>query len=165
MDHAYGFVDGEKIYRSAWNEYPERLIGSVKDDDVETSLQYFEARFHDLEQKILQLEERIAADENKGSFMVKLLHDKKTLPEHDGLGNYATIDAKLDSLISQIQEIIDENRKKNLATKTTMLEEAKAAAQKVSWYEATDELRELKERWIRTGSACLLYTSPSPRDS
>lgn len=153
LDHAYGFVDGEKIYRSAWNEYPERLIGSVKDDDVETSLQYFEARFHDLEQKILQLEERIAADENKGSFMVKLLHDKKTLPEHDGLGNYATIDAKLDSLISQIQEIIDENRKKNLATKTTMLEEAKAAAQKVSWYEATDELRELKERWIRTGSA------------
>ena len=97
----------EKIFRKPWNGFPEREIGVVRDGDLQKSIQYFEDRFSQLENKIQDIETRISEDSNKGSFINNLIHIQRKLPEHDGLGDYQKINQKLQKLIDEIHEVID----------------------------------------------------------
>lgn len=149
----YGTIRGNKVILKAWGPYTDRTIGEVKDDNPESSFQYFEERFYELETKVVELEKIIEESVNKGSFLMKLLHLKELIPTHDGLGDYQSLLDRLTTQEAILHDIISKNRERNSEIKKTLIEEVKIAADKFNWKEATEEIHDIKTRWIKTGNA------------
>lgn len=139
------------MYRKAQEGFPEKEIGEVKDTE-EAALDYYEQRFRHLEEKVSQLEQDVHATTNKGSFLMKLLHMKETLPIYDGLGDFVSLQERLEKLEEHIQEVIEQNRRRNLEIKTALLEEGAQLQQVTNWKEASEFAKDLKMRWLKTGS-------------
>lgn len=131
--------------------FPEKEIGEVKDTE-QAAIAYYEQRFQHLEEKINQLEQDVQNSANKGSYLMKLLHMKETLVDYDGLGDFKALEKRLEALEEQIQEVINQNRKRNLEIKTALLAEGEQLQQVSNWKEATEFAKDLKMRWIKTGS-------------
>ncbi|MEM6643085.1 MAG: DUF349 domain-containing protein, partial [Bacteroidota bacterium] len=148
----FGYVQAGKIFRREWGEYPEREIGEVRDDDIEKSTAFFVEKFADLSQSIDQITETIDQAENQGSYLMKLIHLKEHLPEHDGLGDYSQLLSTLLHYEKLIRSKIDENRARNSAIKDALIDEADELEEIVSWKEATEKAHDLKARWIKTGN-------------
>jgi hypothetical protein len=55
-------------------------------------------------------------------------------------------------LEKMLEDYIKQNRKRNLDVKSTLIEEAKSYAANPDWREATEQLKELRQRWIRVGA-------------
>ena len=123
-EHPYGYVQDGKVYRKAYGEHPALEIGEVK-DTPEAAFAYYEQRYQQLQEKINQLEQDIHEKTNKGSYLMKLLHLKETLPQYEGLGDFIALYERLEQLEEYIREIINQNRERNLEIKTALLEEAK----------------------------------------
>lgn len=148
----FGRIQGVKIIRMAWGDCAEREIGEIKDGDLLGSTAYFEQRFEDLEQKIAALEKTIDESDNKGSYLMKLLHLKDLLPTHDGLGDYQSLQDRLEQKEEVLKELILQNREKNTLIKQGLIEEAQASSEKINWREATEDMLDIKTRWIKTGN-------------
>ena len=69
----YGYIKEGNVYLSAYMEFPDRLIGVVKDSE-EASIDYFVDRFEKVEQKIANVAKSIEESANKGSYLMKLIH-------------------------------------------------------------------------------------------
>lgn len=149
----FGKINEDKIILNRWGNQPEREIGRVRDGDEDASTHYFVQKFEELEKKISDLEQEIEQSQNKGSFLMKLLHLKDQLATHDGLGDYAALLDRLERHESLLKDIIEKNRQRNTEIKAGLLEEIKAAAEKINWKEATEEIHDIKNRWIKTGNA------------
>lgn len=149
----FGKIKEGKIILNAWGDLPDRQIGEIKDEDVNASTNYFVQRFEELEKKISNLEKEIEESQNKGSFLMKLIHLKEQLDTHDGLGDYQDLLERLERQESLLKDFIEKNREKNSEIKKALLAEVKAAADKINWKEATVEIHDIKERWIKTGNA------------
>ncbi len=150
-ENQYGEIRDGKVYRKAQEGFPEKEIGEVKDTE-ETAIAYYEQRYQNLLEKVSRLEEDVHGTANKGSYLMKLLHLKETLSEFDGLGDLVAIRIRLEALELHIQEVITQNRKRNLEIKTALLEEGEQLQQVSNWKEATQFAKDLKMRWIKTGS-------------
>lgn len=149
----FGFVKAGKIYLSSWGNLKDREIGEVREDDIEKSVQFFNDRFNELELKVNELIQKIDSTENKGSFLMKLIHLKDLLPSHDGLGDYPSLEEKLLKNESLIRDIINKNRLRNAEIKRGLILEAKEVPNIINWKEATENVNDLKARWIKTGTA------------
>lgn len=147
----YGFIKGGKIYRNAFLEYPEREIGEVRESE-ESTIKYFEDRFAMAEKKVENLEQAVEASDNKGSYLMKLVHMREQLANFDALGDYPVLYEKLDAIEVMLREIIAKNRVKNLEIKRALIAEAEAFEDSTDWKEATEQLKEIKNKWIRTGA-------------
>jgi hypothetical protein len=152
----YGFIKGGKIYRNAFLEYPEREIGEVRESEAST-IKYFEDRFTMAEKKVNNLEQAVEESDNKGSYLMKLVHMREQLANFDALGDYVVLYEKLDQIESMLREIIANNRVKNLEIKKALIEEAEAYEDSTDWKEATEQLKEIKNKWIRTGAVSAEY--------
>ncbi|MEP1095723.1 MAG: DUF349 domain-containing protein [Cyclobacteriaceae bacterium] len=152
-DVPFGYEKDGKLYLSGWLEYPDREIGEVRDEDVVKSAQFFVERFSDLQKKIEEVIEKIETTENKGSFLMKLLHLKEQLPKHDGLGDYQFLYDQLSKYESLVNDIVKKNRERNTEIKSSLIEEVKAAVEVINWKEATEIVNDLKAKWIKTGNA------------
>ena len=134
----FGFVKDGKIYRTGWAEHPDREIGEVRDDDVEKSTVFFQERFKDLSSKVAEVTEKIDNTTNKGSFLMKLVHLKGQLPEHDGLGDYSALLENINKYETLVKDIIQKNRERNTEIKTALIEEAKELDEIINWKESTE---------------------------
>lgn len=152
-DVPFGFIKGADLFLSAWGDNKDRKIGEVKDDGPEAAAKYFEQKFQELSDKIDELSETIENSDNKGSYLMKLLHLKELLPKHDGLGDYPDLLGKLEKNESLISEIIQSNRLRNVEIKTALLAELNEALGIINWKEATEIIQDIKARWIKTGNA------------
>ena len=149
----FGFIKDGKVFQSGWGENPDREIGEVRDEDTEKSAHFFQERFSDLEKKIKEVTEKIDATENKGSFLMKLVHLREHLPQHDGLGDYQALHDQISKYESLVRDIIQKNRVRNSEIKGALIEEAKQIVEIINWKEATEKVNDIKSRWIKTGSA------------
>lgn len=149
--HEYGYVREGKIYLNAFLDFPERQIGLVKESE-EDSIKYFEKRFEIAVKKVETLAQLIEEAQNKGSYLMKLIHMRKYLANFDGLGNYVVLFEKLDELEEKLRGLISQNRERNLQVKTAFLEEAESLLYADDLVKATDQIKDLKERWIKTGA-------------
>jgi len=149
----FGYCDQDAIIQCGWGHYPDREIGKVKENDVEASILYFEERFNDKKLKVSELIQKVSQTTNKGSFLIKFIHLRDTLHQHDGIGNYLELYNQIASTISLIEEIIEGNRKKNTEIKQALIGEIKEVVELVNWKEATEKVLAIKEKWIKTGSA------------
>lgn len=148
--HSFGYIKDGKVFLKGFLGRPDRVIGEVKEDEASTLL-YFEARFGQLQEKVAKLKEAIQENQNKGSFLMKLIHLREALFVSDALGDFVPLIAILDEQEAYLSEIIQGNRGKNLEVKLGLIEEAKALQQDTDWKETTEKFKELKLRWIKTG--------------
>jgi class 3 adenylate cyclase len=142
MQHAFGYIQDGKVFLKGFLGRPDRVIGEVKGDEESTIL-YFETRFTQLEEKVARLKAAIEENQNKGSFLMKLIHLKESLYESDALGDFASLIAELEVQESFLSEIIQENRSKNLALKRELIIEATALQDSTDWKETTEKFKEL----------------------
>jgi hypothetical protein len=147
----FGRIDKESIVLLPWGSQPEKIIGKVKEANPIASIKYFEDKFSELTDKVEQLKARIASTDNQGSFYMQLVHIKESLPSHDGLGDYKQLDELLEVEIKRLAEIISTNREKNTVIKEALITELAEAAELVSWNEATDKIKDIRLRWLKTG--------------
>lgn len=147
----YGFIKEGKVFRKAFLEFEERQVGEVKDDEQQ-SLNYFTERFTLAKGQVEEVERKINETENKGSYLMKVLHLKETLHEFDALGDFEQLYQTLDILEEQLTGFIRLNRAKNLQIKTALLAEMEEATKSSEWKSATEQVKEIQRKWIRTGA-------------
>ena len=150
MKHSFGYIKDGKVFLKGFLGGEDREIGEVKGDE-DSTLRYFEARFALLQEKVAQLKAAIQENQNKGSFLMKLIHLKESLYESDALGDFASLIAELEEQEAFLVEIIQENRSKNLEIKQGLIQEAITLQKNTDWKETTEKFKELKLRWIKTG--------------
>jgi hypothetical protein len=150
MDHPYGYIKENKVFLKGFLGQMDRQIGEVKENEAST-LSYFEARFEQLTEKVEKLKSDIQENENKGSFLMKLIHLRESLNQADALGDFVPLIEELNTREAFLNEIIQGNREKNLAIKRGLILEAEEIKEETDWKETTEAFKELKLRWIKTG--------------
>jgi hypothetical protein len=150
MDHPYGYIKDNKVFLKGFLNHPDRVIGEVKENEAST-IKYFEDRFNTITEKINLLRKNIEENQNKGSFLMKLIHLRNSLFEFDALGDFVPLIEELNQLENYLQEIIRVNREKNLDIKNGLIDEAVALQNSTDWKETSEKYKELKLRWIKTG--------------
>ncbi|UJP65314.1 DUF349 domain-containing protein [Mongoliitalea daihaiensis] len=150
MEHPYGYIKDNKVYLKGFLNQPDRVIGEVKEDEGST-LKYFEDRFVTLLEKINQLKKDIEENQNKGSFLMKLLHLKDSLYQYDALGDFVPLIEDLEKVQNFLEDIIQKNREKNLEIKKGLILEAQALQHDTDWKNTSEAFKNLKMRWIKTG--------------
>lgn len=148
---AFGVIKEGKVFRNAFLEFPEKEIGEVKESEGET-LSYFQERFDLLVQDVAKVEEKINAAINKGSYLMKVLHLKNTLPEADALGDFEALYKKICAYEEQLAGLIAQNRAKNLEIKTALLADLAEATKSSEWKSATEAVKLLQVNWTKTGA-------------
>jgi chemotaxis protein histidine kinase CheA len=83
---------------------------------------------------------------------MKVINLKDSLVSYDGIGDFEALKERLEMLEKMLEDYISQNRKRNLEVKTTLIEEAKSYAANPDWRDATEQLKELRQRWIRVGA-------------
>ncbi len=152
----FGYFKDGKLYLKGFLNYPDRAIGEVRTDEA-TTMQYYIRRFDIALRKVGELEKSVEEAENKGSYLMKLLHLREYLQKFDGLGDYIPLFDKLDELEKGLREMIAVNRDKNLEIKRALLVEGKEAISMPNFREATEKFNEIKENWIKTGNVLPEY--------
>lgn len=147
----YGYVSNGKVFLKAYLSFPDREIGEIKESE-EASLNYFVNRFGLVEKKVDGLVDAINTSENKGSYMMKLLHMKTYLAEFDGLGDFEPLHKKLDEAEGYLNGLIELNREKNLNTKKELIADLDSIKDSLEWKEASIRVKEIRDRWIKTGA-------------
>lgn len=150
MDHPYGYIKDKKVYLKGFLGHNDREIGEVREDEVST-IRYFEARFDLVKAKVEKLKFDILENQNKGSFLMKLIHLRESLFQSDALGDFIPLITELDKQEIFLNEIIHSNRFKNLEIKKAMIQEAESMKDDTDWKNTTEFYKELKIRWIKTG--------------
>jgi len=148
----YGYISDGKVYLKGYLQFPDREIGVVRESD-EKSLQYFVDRFTVISRKIDEVKTAVETAENKGSFLMKLIHMRTYLETYNGLGDFTELYHRIDQLQAHINEYIAGNREKNDAIKKALVLEAETLKSSMDWKETALKLKELKMKWIKTGSA------------
>ena len=146
----YGFIQDQQVWLKPFMNYPARQVGEVKESE-DDSLVYFAKRFEMFSEKVHNLLQRIDTSENKGSFLMKVLHMKEQVGNYDALGDFEQIYHTLGKAEEEINETIKQNREKNLNIKIGLIQEAETHSDSIEWKEATDKLKELRATWIKTG--------------
>ncbi|WP_026998487.1 DUF349 domain-containing protein [Eisenibacter elegans] len=151
-DHQFGYIKDDKVFLKGFLTFEDRQIGVVK-ETAAAALAYFEKRFELAKQKVEELEKLIYSAQNKGSYLMKLVHMRKYLSEFDGLGDFPALFAKLDVLEVELRDLIANNRLKNLDIKKALLEELKEVIKDLESRESIEQVKEIKMKWIKTGAA------------
>ncbi len=151
IDNNYGYIKEGKVFRKAFLHFPDREIGEVKESE-EQAMKYFEDRFEQASAEVEKVKAKINGTENKGSYLMKVLHLKETLSDFDAIGDFESLYKILNELHDQLQAIIDANRKKNLEIKTALLEQLAPIAKSSDWKASSLAIKELKSKWIKTGA-------------
>ncbi|MBN7811711.1 DUF349 domain-containing protein [Algoriphagus sp. H41] len=150
MEHPYGYIKDNKVYLKGFLGKEDREIGEVKEDEAST-ISYFEARFEQIKDKVAKLKSDIEENQNKGSFLMKLIHLRDSLYESDALGDFIPLIETLNEQEAFLNEIIQVNRAKNLEVKKALILEAEAKRDDTDWKPTAEFFKELKMRWIKTG--------------
>ena len=147
----YGYVKDGKVFLKGYLGNPDRQIGEVKRTEQE-AIDYFKNRFVIAAAKVAQLEREVEEAQNKGSYLTKLVQLRKKLLGFDGLGDFTPLLESLEQAEVYLGDLIKNNQDKNLEIKRALLQDAQVViSDEPDWQVATDQLQEIKSKWIRTG--------------
>ncbi len=152
MSNQYHTIKDGKIYLLPTLGQPEREIGDVKNSEEET-VSYFSNRFSLLKSKIEELKKNIEEANNKGSFMMKLLHLKESIKTYNGIGDFEGLLNDLNETETLLSAGIEQNRAKNATIKNGIIDQAKELAASDNWTEDIEKIKELQSHWNKTGKA------------
>ena len=147
----YGYVLDGKIYRKAFMDFPDLIIGELKETEEKT-LTYYKERFDLAVGQVEAVKSKIESNTNKGSFLMKVIHLKDTMHEFDAIGDFEGLYATLNALHTELDEYIEANRQKNLDIKTALLVELKEVAESHDWKASSALVKEIQGKWLKTGA-------------
>jgi hypothetical protein len=150
LNDEYGYVKDSKVFLKGYLEFPDRQIGEVKRTEQE-AIDYFKNRFNIVLNKVEQLENEIDEALNKGSYLTKLIQLQRKLKGFDALGDFVPLLKRLEEKEEYLKGLIEVNQLKNLEIKRALIEDVKVAAAVTDYAAATDQIQEIKAKWIRTG--------------
>lgn len=153
MKIPFGHVENNTLFRSAFGQVAALQLKEVKEGELEAAVAYFTARFDKLKLKLEEIEEKINSQSNKGSFLSSLQNIEDSIPTHDGLGDYQTLLDRIGPLKSLLEDYVQKNRAKNTEIKQALLLELDAILANNDQEEAFEQIKDLKSRWLKTGSA------------
>ena len=146
----FGYVEAGGVWLRPVFAQPPRKIGLVKDTD-EAALRYFAQRFGLLRTKVETTLASMAASENQGSFLMKVLHLKDQLKSHEGLGDFEGLQRQLVAAEEALAVTVAQNRERNLATKLGFIQEAEVLRDSIEWISASEKVKDLRQGWLKTG--------------
>lgn len=147
----FGYTKNGKVYlKSALNE-EDREIGDVKSTESE-AIAYFEKRFDLIAGKVNAMLAALGKAENKGSYLMQVLHLKDSLYTFNAIGPFEELLEKLEAAEKEIMELIEANRIKNLEVKKQLLEKAKLVFDEPDLRTAIKELKDIRFNWLTVGS-------------
>ena len=146
----FGYVEAGGVWLRPVFAQPARQIGLVKETD-EAALRYFAQRFGLLRTKVETTLANMAASDNKGSFLMKVLHLKDQLSSYEGLGDFEALQRQLVASEEAMAVTVAQNREKNLATKLGFILEAEALRDSIEWVSASEKVKDLRQGWLKTG--------------
>lgn len=147
----FGFVRDGKVYANAFLHLPQRQIGEVKETE-EAALAYFVNRFDIIKNKVTSLLQNIETAQNKGSYLMKLIHLRQQMEHFDALGDFPALFEQLDRAEESLQELIVQNRQKNLEIKQALIVETEELGNDGDWRGVSDKIKEIKSKWLKTGA-------------
>lgn len=147
----YGYAKDGKVYLKESLGLPERLIGEVKTTEAE-ALQYFANRFDLIKNKVEGMLSAMEIAENKGSYLMQVMHLKETLTTFNALGPFEVLHSLLEEAEQKIKVMVEGNRVKNLELKRTLLVNAQKEFQNDDIRAAIKSMKEIRFSWITIGS-------------
>ncbi|PIB34471.1 hypothetical protein BFP72_03095 [Reichenbachiella sp. 5M10] len=148
----FGHITDGILYRDAAGDFSELKLVEVSEEEAQQSVSLYIASFEKLKGKFLTVEEKINSSNNKGSFLSSLLNIKEQLSTHEGLGDYVGLLEKIQSYENLLVDYVTKNRQKNTDIKQALLLELEVILANNDLEEAFEQIKELKARWIKTGS-------------
>lgn len=152
-DISYGLIRDDELYRTGLNGSEPILLKAISEESEEETIAHYRERFKKVQSQFDELENRILGTENKGSFLAKLVNLKNFITTHDGLGDYGSIYSKVTLYENQITDIIKSNRQRNTEIKNALLLELEEALKNNDFHEVGLAIKDIKLRWLKTGSA------------
>ncbi len=150
QESKFGYVLEGKVYLKGFLDKSDRQIGEVVEDD-QTSTNYFEERFSKIQDKVDELVKTVDTAENKGSFLMKIIHLRESLNTYNALGDFESLYKKLDKLEDGLREQINVNHERNLVQKRTLLVELKTITDAPYLQESVELVKSVQQRWVKTG--------------
>ena len=147
----YGFAKDGRVYLKNSLGKPDRIIGDVKASEAE-AINYFIKRFDLILNKVDTMLAAMEKAENKGSYLMQVLHLKETLYTFNAIGPFEELLDKLVGAENQIMELIDVNRVKNFELKKQLIERAKSDLHLPDVKEAIKAMKEIRFSWMTIGS-------------
>lgn len=147
----FGYTKDGKVYLKESLGRPERLIGEVKTTEAD-ALQYFANRFDLIRNKVEGMLLAMETAENKGSYLMQVMHLKDTLTTFNALGPFETLYSLLDEAEHKIRLMVEGNRVKNLELKKGLLANALLEFQNDDIRSAIKNMKEIRFSWITIGS-------------
>lgn len=141
------------LFRSAFGQVEALQLKEIKEGELEAAIAYYTTRYDKLKAKLDDIEEKINTQSNKGSFLSSLQNLEDSIPVHDGLGDYQTLLERITPLKSLLEDYIQKNRSKNTEIKQALLLELDTVLSNNDQEEAFEQIKDLKSRWLKTGSA------------
>ncbi len=148
----FGYIKDGKVYLKGYFEFKDRELGVVRESEEE-SMRYFVNRYEMVKKKLEDVKNSVKEAENKGSYLMKLIHMRTYLAQYNGLGDFVVLYNEINELEDEISAYIEKNREKNYEIKTALLEEANSLKGSTDWKNTAMKFKELKLKWIKTGSA------------
>lgn len=149
-DHPFALIQGNKIIRKSFMQFPAREIGEVR-ESVEDSIRFFEKRFADLHNSLMEISAMISKAENKGSFLQKIIHMRENLHSRDAIGDFDLLYQEIERIEKELQGIVQKNKLRNFDIKSSYLSELKSLVDHYDIREAGRRIAEIQNIWIRTG--------------
>ncbi|WP_109829273.1 DUF349 domain-containing protein [Reichenbachiella versicolor] len=155
MGIPYGYIEDKVLYRAAFGDIEALKLMEVAEDEVGKHVAHFEANFKKLSDKLEDVINKINSSNNKGSFYSSLMNIKDSIRSHKGIGDYQTMLDKIGQYESMLTDFIQKNREKNTDIKQALLLEMDEVLKNNDIQEAFDQIKDLKQRWVKTGSPVL----------
>ncbi len=146
-----GYAKDGKVYLKSILGQPDRIIGEVKAGEQE-AVDYFIRRFEIIRHKVDSMVEAMDKAENKGSYLMQVLHLKEALKTFNAIGPFPNLLEKLETAEVLINGLIEGNRVKNLEIKSDLLKRAKAEIEHPDPMDVIKGIKEVRFNWMTVGS-------------
>lgn len=147
MQECYKEVEG-KVQAKRFGELFEELPLVENENQVE----YYTNRFLKFEKQVKSITDKIDATENKGSYLAKMILFAEEIKELEAIGDFVALNQIIESYKTELTEKVEQNRKRNAEIKASLIESMSVIVNENNW-RATEEVKEIQQKWIRVGKA------------
>lgn len=142
-------IKEDKIYKLGINNEEQELL---KVGNLEESVEHYQKRFVKFQKEVDVIVDKINSTDNKGSYLAKMLLFSEQISVHEGIGDYTSLNVKVEEYKNLLLGYVQENRKKNLELKKALFEDLKAIVDEDNW-KAISQVKEIHQKWMRIGKA------------
>ncbi len=149
MQANYKIIEGKILAKRIGEDFKE--LPSVESTDAES---HYKNVFLKFQKQADAVFEKIDATENKGSYLAKIVLLSDQLKALDAIGDLETLFSKLEKYRLELTEKVESNRIRNAEIKKILLESLAKIVNENNW-RATEEVKEIQQKWIKVGKATL----------